>query len=129
MESDRGHGQVVSAQLDIGASSGLAYRIGESPVPSRLSQVGWLESGARRGACPDHAASFVTYAKMADLFQSPSKQAPGRQSGYSAKDIQVLEGLEPVRRRPGMYLGGTAQRPMTHPVAAVMDNSKDEQRA
>jgi topoisomerase-4 subunit B len=38
---------------------------------------------------------------MADLVQSASKKPSGKQSGYSAKDIEVLEGLEPVRRRPG----------------------------
>ena len=38
-----------------------------------------------------------------DLFESPD----GGKSSYSAKDIEVLEGLEPVRRRPGMYVGGT----------------------
>src|SRR3546814_13313371 len=68
MDSDSGHGQVISAQLDIGASSGLAYRIGASPVPRSLSQVGRLESGARRGPRPAHPASIVTYAKKRTLF-------------------------------------------------------------
>src|SRR3546814_15792517 len=63
---------------------------------------------------------------MADLFQSASKKAPGRQSGYSAKDIEVLEGLEPVRRRPGMYIGGSDEHAMHHLVAEVLDNSMDE---
>jgi len=45
---------------------------------------------------------------------------------YSAKDIEVLEGLEPVRRRPGMYIGGSDERAMHHLVAEVMDNSMDE---
>ena len=40
---------------------------------------------------------------MADLF----KKVPPKRTSYSAKDIEVLEGLEPVRRRPGMYIGGS----------------------
>ncbi len=68
---------------------------------------------------------------MADLFQSASKKSPakqsgGKQSGYSAKDIEVLEGLEPVRRRPGMYIGGNDERAMHHLVAEVLDNAMDE---
>ena len=47
-------------------------------------------------------------------------------SGYSAKDIEVLEGLEPVRRRPGMYIGGTDERALHHLFAEVLDNSMDE---
>ena len=46
--------------------------------------------------------------------------------GYSAKDIEVLEGLEPVRKRPGMYIGGTDARAMHHLFAEVLDNSMDE---
>ena len=60
---------------------------------------------------------------MADLFDSSS-----RKSGvsYSAKDIEVLEGLEPVRRRPGMYVGGTDERALHHLVAETLDNAMDE---
>ena len=48
------------------------------------------------------------------------------QTGYSAKDIEVLEGLEPVRRRPGMYIGGTDERALHHLFAEVLDNAMDE---
>ena len=47
-------------------------------------------------------------------------------SDYSAKDIEVLEGLEPVRKRPGMYIGGTDERALHHLFAEVLDNSMDE---
>jgi topoisomerase-4 subunit B len=45
---------------------------------------------------------------------------------YSAKDIEVLEGLEPVRRRPGMYIGGTDEAAMHHLATEILDNAMDE---
>ena len=48
------------------------------------------------------------------------------EDAYSAKDITVLEGLEPVRLRPGMYIGSTGQRGLHHLVYEVVDNSVDE---
>ncbi len=59
---------------------------------------------------------------MSDLFQSVATET----SDYSAKDIEVLEGLEPVRHRPGMYIGGNDERAMHHLVAEVLDNAMDE---
>jgi topoisomerase-4 subunit B len=56
-----------------------------------------------------------------DLFAKSSKD-----ESYTAKDIEVLEGLEPVRRRPGMYIGGTDERALHHLIAEVLDNSMDE---
>ncbi|MBS0409684.1 MAG: DNA topoisomerase IV subunit B [Proteobacteria bacterium] len=55
-----------------------------------------------------------------------SSGAAAPASGYSAKDIEVLEGLEPVRKRPGMYIGGTDERALHHLFAEVLDNSMDE---
>jgi topoisomerase-4 subunit B len=47
-------------------------------------------------------------------------------SDYSAKDIEVLEGLEPVRKRPGMYIGGTDEAALHHLAAEILDNAMDE---
>ncbi len=60
---------------------------------------------------------------MADLFSSGKT---GKTQSYTAEDIEVLEGLEPVRRRPGMYIGGTDEVAMHHLVNEVFDNAMDE---
>jgi len=61
---------------------------------------------------------------MNDLFGNGKA---GRETeGYTAKDIEVLEGLEPVRRRPGMYIGGTDEGAMHHLASEIIDNAMDE---
>ncbi|MGX5831905.1 DNA topoisomerase IV subunit B [Mesorhizobium sp. 43Arga] len=71
-----------------------------------------------------------TPARPADpLVQAAAKRPAATRDGsegYSAADIEVLEGLEPVRRRPGMYIGGTDDKAMHHLFAEVIDNSMDE---
>ena len=59
---------------------------------------------------------------MPDLFENMVQTT----DSYSAKDIEVLEGLEPVRRRPGMYIGGSDERAMHHLVGELLDNAMDE---
>ncbi len=74
-----------------------------------------------------------------DLFSAVTEPAPRRaaargkpargssaEQAYTARDIEVLEGLEPVRRRPGMYIGGTDEKALHHLFAEVMDNAMDE---
>src|SRR6187551_511074 len=55
-----------------------------------------------------------------------SNASSAGEAGYTAKHIEVLEGLEPVRRRPGMYIGGTDEKALHHLFAEVIDNSMDE---
>jgi topoisomerase-4 subunit B len=79
--------------------------------------------------------------KTGDLFDRETKSNAGRskahgksargsssaaEAGYTAKHIEVLEGLEPVRRRPGMYIGGTDEKALHHLFAEVIDNAMDE---
>jgi topoisomerase IV subunit B len=82
--------------------------------------------------------------READLFaHTPRRESPRREAArsaangaargragngedYTAHDIEVLEGLEPVRRRPGMYIGGTDEKALHHLFAEVIDNSMDE---
>ena len=65
---------------------------------------------------------------MNDLFggKRPPKGGTPEAASYSAKDIEVLEGLEPVRRRPGMYIGGTDETALHHLAAEILDNAMDE---
>jgi topoisomerase IV subunit B len=58
--------------------------------------------------------------------KKPLQSAGDAADAYTAADIEVLEGLEPVRMRPGMYIGGTDERAMHHLFAEVIDNSMDE---
>src|SRR5471032_3189423 len=77
---------------------------------------------------PDLFDDALNPAPASPLAQSheprPEPVAPA--GGYSAKDIEVLEGLEPVRKRPGMYIGGTDERALHHLFAEVLDNAMDE---
>ena len=58
--------------------------------------------------------------------KAAARPVPAGGDAYTAADIEVLEGLEPVRKRPGMYIGGTDERAYHHLAAEILDNSMDE---
>src|SRR5262249_49815392 len=87
------------------------------------------------------AAKSAAQKSSKDLFSDLPEAAPrrlstsatraaratrGAEGGYTARDIEVLEGLELVRRRPGMYIGGPDEKALHHLVAEVIDNAMDE---
>ncbi|GAK44596.1 DNA topoisomerase IV subunit B [Tepidicaulis marinus] len=90
------------------------------PSTPRKTDTPDLFTGTAKAASAKAAAKKKTAAKTAGA--KPS----GKGDAYSAKDIEVLEGLEPVRRRPGMYIGGTDERALHHLFAEVLDNAMDE---
>src|SRR5262249_23553941 len=97
----------------------------------RTSGSGFLE------AMRKSATSRALFAKLEEELKRPAPSsksakggkrngAPSSDGTYTAADIEVLEGLEPVRRRPGMYIGGTDEKALHHLFAEVLDNSMDE---
>ena len=78
-------------------------------------------AGAPRKPAPAKAAPSAPEPK-----QAPRTNGTPGEAGYTAASIEVLEGLEPVRRRPGMYIGGTDEAALHHLFAEVLDNSMDE---
>jgi topoisomerase-4 subunit B len=108
----------------LGKSVALSSVIRSIGFFSRMDDSNDLFGTLDKPAQPVRAPS-----RPADPLVQAAKRALPLKDGaesYSAADIEVLEGLEPVRRRPGMYIGGTDERALHHLFAEVIDNSMDE---
>jgi topoisomerase-4 subunit B len=106
----------------------------KAPEP-RAAQLKLPEPKEAKTPEPKSSESKSSESKSSESKASAPKRAsraeastPGgnAESGYTARHIEVLEGLEPVRRRPGMYIGGTDEKALHHLFAEVIDNSMDE---
>jgi topoisomerase IV subunit B len=94
---------------------------------SRLQQARDLFEGLDQASGPPVVLPKATRGRKTSVEKPPAKRSAAADGdGYSAADIEVLEGLEPVRRRPGMYIGGTDEKGLHHLFAEVIDNSMDE---
>jgi topoisomerase IV subunit B len=81
---------------------------------------------AKSSKTPDLFATAAEGRRGPAARRSPPSARSAGEAGYTAKHIEVLEGLEPVRRRPGMYIGGTDEKALHHLFAEVIDNAMDE---
>ena len=98
-----------------------AKKITKTPsAPDLFAEPNVPRTTARRAG-----AAASARAASARAASAPAR-ATAAEAGYTAQDIEVLEGLEPVRRRPGMYIGGTDEKAMHHLFAEVIDNAMDE---
>jgi topoisomerase-4 subunit B len=90
--------------------------------------VGKAAKTAKSSKTPDlfAAASEPRRGATARRGGASSARGAAAEAGYTARHIEVLEGLEPVRRRPGMYIGGTDEKALHHLFAEVIDNAMDE---
>ncbi len=97
--------------------------------PVRRPRAG-RESGRAQAGAPSARKAPARKAAKSPARGKPARAKTARgasaESGYTAKHIEVLEGLEPVRRRPGMYIGGTDEKALHHLFAEVIDNAMDE---
>ena len=108
-----------------------------NPKPRKTTNKPAAKSGAKGSAAkpapkpakkapPKSTRKAAPSPKAAGKTTSRPARKAARGEDYSAKDIEVLEGLEPVRRRPGMYIGGIDERALHHLAAEIMDNAMDE---
>ncbi len=98
----------------------------DPPKPPARNGRTNARSNARSGTGPDARSGAEPARNHAANPAGKPAGKPARRQAYTARDIEVLEGLEPVRKRPGMYIGGTDERALHHLAAEVIDNAMDE---
>ena len=128
----------IGAEPDSAPMLPLSAPEAAKPPAPTLSAVVSIHTQQKPETTPDMSKSAASrspnlFGKLEkELVEKPIKAkaakptAPSPEGDYTAADIEVLEGLEPVRRRPGMYIGGTDEKALHHLFAEVIDNSMDE---
>jgi topoisomerase-4 subunit B len=102
------------------------YAAKTSKKPAKRSGPPARTRKAKAEAAEKRQAELFEEAPRLNKGRSAKAAKSPRRGEYGAEHIEVLEGLEPVRRRPGMYVGGTDERALHHLFAEVMDNAMDE---
>jgi topoisomerase IV subunit B len=113
---------INSDDLEPGTNEPPAATVNEPRIESDKAPMS-QQSTTKKTTPP---AAQTKAAAKAPAGKRAAKPVKAGESDYTAADIEVLEGLEPVRRRPGMYIGGTDQKALHHLFAEVIDNSMDE---
>ena len=104
----------------------MAYSVANDSLNSYVRDE--MAKAAKKSArTPDLFGDAEPTARRAASRSKPARASrSSAEAGYTARHIEVLEGLEPVRRRPGMYIGGTDEKALHHLFAEVIDNAMDE---